>query len=68
MAQMIPHRTKERKGEQNFVSFNIPLWELKGGQGNRGRIAHFWPEFLLYSGQADLGGLPDAFHSPWVGI
>ena len=37
----------------------------EGGQGKEGegRIAHVWPEFLLCSGQADLGGLPDAFHS-----
>ena len=37
----------------------------KGGQGKEGegRIAHVQPEFLLCSGQADAGGLPDTFHS-----
>ena len=36
----------------------------KRGQEKRGegRIAHVRPEFLLCSGQADAGGLPDAFH------
>lgn len=32
------------------------------GKGERGWIAHIGPEFLLCSGQADTGGLPDAFH------
>jgi hypothetical protein len=27
-----------------------------------GRIAHVQPEFLLCSGQADVGGLQDTFH------
>ena len=41
------------------------LWELNGGEGNDegGRIACVWPEFLLCSGQVEVGGLPDAFHS-----
>jgi hypothetical protein len=33
------------------------------GERGEGRIAHVWPEFLLCSGQAEAGGLPDAFHS-----
>jgi hypothetical protein len=35
------------------------------GQGKEGkrRRAHVWPEFLLCSGQADVGRLPEAFHS-----
>ena len=33
------------------------------GRKGEGRIAHVWPEFLLCSGQADSGGLPDTFHS-----
>jgi hypothetical protein len=32
------------------------------GRKGKGRIAHFQPDFFLCSGQADLGGLPDAFH------
>ena len=36
---------------------------MGAGEGGVGRIAHIWPEFLLCSGQADVGGLPDAFHS-----
>jgi hypothetical protein len=45
------------------------LWELKGGREEwGGRIAHVWPEFLQCTGQADVEGLPDAFHSAWVGI
>jgi hypothetical protein len=33
------------------------------GREGRGRIAHGQPELHLCSGQADEGGLPDAFHS-----
>ena len=42
----------------------------KGVRGRRGgRIALVRPEFLLCSGQVDVGGLPDAFHlDPQVGI
>jgi hypothetical protein len=41
------------------------MWELKRGLGEEGggRIAHVLPDFHLCSGQADVGGLPDAFHS-----
>jgi hypothetical protein len=39
----------------------------KGGGGfmevEEGRIAHIQPEFLLCSGQAEKGGLPDTFDS-----
>jgi hypothetical protein len=44
---------------------NTRVWVLKGGRGKkeRGRLASSGPEFLLCSGQVDLGGLPDAFHS-----
>jgi hypothetical protein len=39
------------------------MWEEKG-QGKVGKGgACVWPEFLLCSGQVDVGGLPDAFHS-----
>ena len=42
---------------------------LKGaGEEEQGRIAYIWPEFLLCSGQVDVGGLPDAFHLAPVGI
>ena len=37
--------------------------EKGAGEEGEGRIAHVWPEFLLCSGQADMGGLPDTFHS-----
>jgi hypothetical protein len=43
----------------------VPPWVLgtKKGKGKRGRKrAHIWPEFLLCSGQADMGRLPDTFH------
>ena len=34
------------------------MWKLmRAGEGRVGRIAHIWPEFLLCSGQADLGEL-----------
>ena len=34
------------------------MWKLmRAGEGGVGRIAHIWPEFLLCSGQADLGEL-----------
>jgi hypothetical protein len=37
------------------------LWELKwAGEVGVGRIACTRPEFLLCSGQADMGGLQDA--------
>lgn len=41
------------------------VWELKRGPGayRGGRIAHVLPEFYLCFGQADMGGLPDAFYS-----
>jgi hypothetical protein len=41
------------------------VWELNRGPGEEvgGRISHVWPEFHLCPGQADAGGLPDAFHS-----
>jgi hypothetical protein len=37
----------------------------KKGAGERGgrEEVHVRPEFLLCSGQADMGGLPVAFHS-----
>ena len=38
--------------------------EKEGG----GTIAHVWPEFHLCSGQAEVGRLPDTFHSARVGI
>jgi hypothetical protein len=39
------------------------MWATKGvGEGGGKEKARIWPEFLLCSGQADAGGLPDAFH------
>ena len=39
-------------------------WELRGCREKRGEGgAHVQPEFLLCSGQVDMGGLPDAFYS-----
>ena len=38
------------------------------GEEGGGRIAHVWPEFHLCSGQAEVGRLPDTFHSARVGI
>jgi hypothetical protein len=50
----------------NVAMCTLPwVWELKRGLGERAgredspRLA----EFHLYSGQADMGGLPNAFHS-----
>jgi hypothetical protein len=42
----------------------MSMWELKvfWGREGEGRIALALPEFLLCSGKADTGGLPDAFH------
>jgi hypothetical protein len=42
-------------------SVGTKMGNLSGKRG--GRIAHIPPEFHLCSGQADVGGLPDTFHS-----
>ena len=48
-----------------LARFKEPVGTKKGKEGKERerRIAHVWPEFHLCSGQADMGGLPDAFHS-----
>ena len=54
MQTKIPEFITEIKNE----NLEPNMWKLMGaGEGGVGRIAHIWPEFLLSSGQADLGGL-----------
>jgi hypothetical protein len=50
--------------------FLLPSVGTKRGMGKKrgGRIAHIRPEFLLCSGQADVGRMPEAFHSVLGGI
>jgi hypothetical protein len=38
------------------------VYKKAGGGGVGGEIAHVQSEFLLCSGQADAGGLPDTFY------
>ena len=49
----------------NLSFLPLETVETKRGQEKEGEvgIAHTRPEFLLCSGQADVGRLPDAFHS-----
>jgi hypothetical protein len=55
----------EKRFLNNREISRMPIVGTKTRQGKegRGRIAHVQPEFLLDLGQADAGGLPDAFHS-----
>jgi hypothetical protein len=41
----------------------IGVGTKKGPWGREGGKTHTPPEFHLCSGQADMGGLPDSFHS-----
>ena len=53
-------------GHENILLSEVACGNKKGGlqwKEGEGRVAQVQPEFVLCSGQADDGGLPEAFQS-----
>ena len=59
------HREQVRLSHVDGITIPLlpPVGNKMGPWGREGGKTHALPEFHLCSGQADVGGLPDAFHS-----